>query len=130
MPILTNLIWGIRWGVKFTLVYSAFALLVLLFGGSATFRQSGATFLLTIGLYVFGGLIAGAIVGLLRPLARWATGATIVGIIAAVPVCVMGRYVIDQSPWTVGDTIVWSIMAVIGGGLCGFFAKRISERRP
>ncbi|HEX5438980.1 MAG TPA: hypothetical protein VFW98_17645 [Gemmatimonadaceae bacterium] len=129
MPLLQNLGWGVRWGLKFAVVYSAFALIALLFGGAAVFQHSGTTFVFAIGLYFAAGLVAGAIVGVLRPVTRGPIGAAIVGVIAAIPICVLTRFSIDRSPWTIADTIAWSALAVLWGAPCGYFAKRIASRR-
>jgi hypothetical protein len=82
----SNAYWGMRWGLAFASLYCLWAVVVLLLGGEAAFRKQGITFGETIGAYLGGGVLAGAVVGFLRPLLKWAWGAPVVGVVAAIPV--------------------------------------------
>ena len=74
-----------------------------------------------IAVYLLGGMAAGAIAGLLRPLARRPAGAIIVGIVASAPLFygIIGT-IAGFSPWTANNTIALGISVLVfgvGGGL-------------
>jgi hypothetical protein len=79
MKVLKNLRWGLGAGLFFACFFSAWVAVVYLFRGSAPFEARSVTLLSTVARYFGGGLLAGAIVGLLRSLTRWRLGAMAVG---------------------------------------------------
>ena len=70
-------------GLAFACLYSLYVCGLYLLDGSAPFARLGTTLGIVIGTYFFGGISAGVVVGLLKPIARWRAGAIVVGIIAA-----------------------------------------------
>ena len=77
------------WGIKHSLWYIAFFSviatgLVLLTGG-AVLAEYRLSLVAILGCYLLGGVVAGAVVGLLRPLTRTRSGAILVGTIAILP---------------------------------------------
>jgi len=85
-PIGTRLYWGAKWGVRFGLTFIAYAAVIFILRGSASAEGRVPSFAGVATIYLFGGIAAGSIVGMLLPLTRWALGAAAVGVIAAVPV--------------------------------------------
>ena len=80
-----NTLWGIRYGGIFGLLYSAWAIVIFLVGGQEAFARRGTTVGEVIVLYLAGGAIASAIVGMLRPLMYHRPGAALVCFLSVVP---------------------------------------------
>lgn len=103
-PILEDLHWGIRWGIYgavfFTGLAAIPALLRFLLNVEEVDGHRLPSFPVIIGLYLFGGVFGGAIVGLLRPLARSWWGMRLVGIVAAVPFCFAVSVALSGLSWT------------------------------
>lgn len=74
---------GARYGAIFAALYSVYALGLYLLRGAEPFRRDGTTIGAVILAYVFGGVVAGAVVGALQPLIRFRVGAMLVFGIAA-----------------------------------------------
>lgn len=71
--------------------------------------------------YISIGLMAGAVVGLLRPLIQWRFGAYLVGLIAGVPVAVGLIICVRGFPqqWDFADRALVPIFVVIAGFVIG-----------
>lgn len=83
-----NLAWGLEAGIFFaavTVVLAIIPALIRALVGTHVWWQKGLSFLAIIGLYLFGGITGGVIVGLLRPWTRYWWGRRMVGALAAVP---------------------------------------------
>ncbi|HEX6964639.1 MAG TPA: hypothetical protein VF166_02495 [Gemmatimonadaceae bacterium] len=83
-----DLRWGIRWGLATALLFSLYALGIFVFasvGARTNYFASNSPWLVVVS-YFAGGIGGGVIAGLLRPLARWALGTMVMGILAAFPV--------------------------------------------
>jgi hypothetical protein len=76
----------VKVGLFFAGFYSLFVLLIYPFRGEEPSQSTGVGLVAIIVTYVIGGMLGGAIVGLLRPLMRERWGAILVGMIAALPV--------------------------------------------
>jgi hypothetical protein len=88
---LGNVRWGVTWGLRLALLFSAWVAFLMLANRSLILRVSGVhpvNGLQVIGIYVGGGIGGGIVVGLLRPLSRWALGAALLGLLAALPFAV------------------------------------------
>jgi integral membrane sensor domain MASE1 len=74
------------------------------------------TFLAIIGVYLFGGFVGGAVVGLLRPVSRWWVGRRLMGVVVAVPITLGIRYAVyGWHPWSGTELENWTFTAVIWG---------------
>lgn len=122
-PVLRNLLWGIRLGLTFAAVFSAWIVILIVLNGSLTLRLRGgytANALTVIAAYLWGGMAAGAIVGLARPLGRNRVGAALIGVLAAAPVYAGMRVAVEGlAPWRGTDTLVVAILSVVVGGFGG-----------
>lgn len=96
--------------------YCAFVVLLFLVRGASPFERRGVSLGAVLLLYVFGGLSAGAIVGLLRPITRARAGAMLVGIPAAVPT-VIALVVLHQGMPGSWDEATWRGVALLSGFL-------------
>lgn len=85
--LLRDVTWGARLGLWFGLFYSLVStVIVVIRGGALSSRAVSLQGL--IGLYLSMGLVAGALVGLMRPVARNRLGACVVGTVVTIPVIV------------------------------------------
>jgi len=81
-----NLKWGVKGGLAFAAVYCLWVGLLSLIGGPETFSHLGVTVTSLMATYVAVGVLAGAVIGLLRPLTGNDFGAFVVGYLAALPI--------------------------------------------
>jgi len=134
-PLLKNLRWGVFWGACGAVFYGAYAVLLYLFAGAQAFSSKGATLGGTLGAYALGGVGAGVVLGLLRPLVRWWWGAALVGFFCAIPVWLGGLLAIQSfTPPSRDDLYMVLILSGISGPVCGVIArkrwKRLESQAP
>ena len=96
MRVIRNVIWGVGYGLAFAALFMAWAVIARIIGGADAFGEKGTTLLTVLALYLFGGVAAGGIVGLLRPIVRWRIGSVLVGIIAAEVIYGAGWIALNQ----------------------------------
>lgn len=116
-----NVFWGIRRGLYFASGFSVFVLIEYLLLGSAPFSHAGVTLGEVIALYFAAGILAGGLVGILRPLNRTFAGATTIGILAAAVVYGLAMITIAGLPnrWHVEHWIGLMVLSVAVGGYLG-----------
>lgn len=123
-----NLLWGIRYGVIFAAFYCATALAIFAVGGSGAFARYNISLGRTLACYLLGGIIGGAVLGLLRPLTRSWVGSAFVGVLATLPVALIlarAMGVVDAKELT----FVVSICSLGWGIPGGLSMHRIFSRR-
>lgn len=127
----TNLRWGVIAGLFFACFYSLFVTGLYLLRGSAPFEANETTYGQVVLSYFGTGIVAGALVGLLRPLLRWRLGAVVVGVVAAFAVFV-GISLVDQggfSQWDAGTWRMCAVLAVLLGAPCALIRWHRSRAR-
>ena len=116
---LGNVVWGAAWGLFLAACFTVIAAvpaLIRAFTGPAHVWQKGLSFFAIIGVYLFGGIIGGALVGLLRPVSRWWVGRRLIGVVVAVPVGIAIRYTVyGWHSWTTTELENWTITTIIWG---------------
>jgi hypothetical protein len=112
-----NVLWGLRNGALFGLIFSAWAVVELFVGGPETFSRQGTSFVEVIGLYLVGGSFAGAIVGMLRPFAYHRLGAAVVGFFSALPLAIGTKLMLSGFKWALVDGIYLFFFPLLLG--CG-----------
>ena len=121
---------GARWGLAAASCYIAWAVVLFVVSGGATFHEKDASFGGVVVAYAVGGLAGGAIVGLLLPLMRFRFGAFIVGVIAFVPVELGFRVVeFGFAPWRYDDTLMVITLSTLLGGFGGLVVKEVMSDR-
>jgi hypothetical protein len=82
--------------------------------------------------YTLGATAAGAIAGLLRPLANRASGAALVGVVAAIPMSVTADiFIFPASPGSPENLIESAFSCVLLGTFCGISIRWAYRRyRP
>jgi hypothetical protein len=114
-------------------VLAVWATVVFVIHGSAPFERGHLTYGRTVALYVAGGTIAGAIVGALKPLARYDIGVPVVGIVAAFPAVVGFRIATKGiSGWSAFDAAFvgfTSLLVGLGGALVYLRYRDASKRQ-
>ena len=124
-----NLKWGVKGGLGFAAVYCLWVGLLFLIGGPETFRRLGVTLTTVIATYVTVGVVAGAVIGLLRPLTGNGFGAFVVGYLAAVPItaglmiCLSGW----PSTWAGRRWHEFPILVLVFGTMVGFELNRRAD---
>ena len=108
-------------GLSAGVVLSVWIVVLTVLNGSLTLRVRGheISAVGTVALYLAGGLLAGVIVGIGFPLLRWAIGAAVLGVIAAVPFAIgiqvlRSGFIIDST-----SALSAAIFAVVFGGVLG-----------
>ena len=94
---IANLIWGVGLGVLFGVILALLGVLILVTKGSEAVGRVGASPRAITAGYLLGGAMAGAVVGLLRPIASRPFGAALVGMVAAVPVSVLFQIILGEA---------------------------------
>src|SRR5690349_14268786 len=80
-----NLLWGAKHGLSIAIVFTIWISVLFFIGGSTAFEKNHTTFQAVVALYLIGGPIAGAIVGLFRPGLQKLGVAILAGSTAAIP---------------------------------------------
>jgi len=81
-----NVLWGLALGLFGAVFFSVIAIVFWILGGPGVFEGNGTTLGATLLAYLVGGLLAGGLLGVLRPIARHWVGAAIVGVVCATAV--------------------------------------------
>lgn len=81
-----NVIWGVTQGAIMALAYSILALIIYAVLGNYALHTPGLTIGAVLISYWVGGLTAGCLIGLLRPLSRFNWGPYVIGAIAGTAV--------------------------------------------
>jgi hypothetical protein len=116
-----NIRWGVRGGLLAATGYSVWASAVYLVRGPGAFDQHGTSLPEIIVLYFVGGLIAGAVVGALRPLTESREGMVVVGVVAALPILFALFFYLFGSPeaWSAKHWFLWVILSLVCGVSAG-----------
>lgn len=120
-PFLTNLRWGVGLGLAFAAFYSLYVTAWYLIEGSQPFDRLHTSLLMVIASYAFGGVTAGAFVGVMRPYLRIRLVAILVGILAAVFVFIGVAVASDGMPWrwTRNSWLSTAICSLLLGSFAG-----------
>lgn len=115
---LADIRWGVQYGMGFAILFSICAVIQRITVGPTAFDQYHATIVGVLGIYFGGGLVSGVLVGLLRPLAKYALGAALVGFIAAFPVILaIDKLMRGGEAWSYIDTVVVTVSSAGLGSL-------------
>ncbi len=115
MRLLANVRSGASIGATFGTIYALWALVMYLIGGKA-FANGEFTLVGVCIFYLAGGVVAGSIVGLMRPLLRHAGSAPLVGVAACIPLAIGFRVLYKGlTAWTRTDTLFLMIWPVVFG---------------
>lgn len=129
-----NVVWGLKWGLKMAAGFSLIAIVVLattelLPGPPAELPVPALHF---FALYVACGVISGSFVGAFRPQLANRWGATVIGILAAVP-WYFGIRVLafGWENWSAFDIVFLVIAPIVVGGPVSqlIWAREHSSRR-
>ena len=99
-PIPDRLRWGVRNGIGISLIYVAFAALQFLLNAHVR-ATYGDTLVAITGVYLIGGCLGGAMVGLLLPFIRSRSACGIVGFLVVLPMAILIHSVwLTNSDWS------------------------------
>jgi hypothetical protein len=121
-----NARWGVRWGLRVAVVFAAIAILsallrVALLDIDRTALASATA--QTLVLYMVAAIVAGSIVGVLRPLSVTWLGAFLVGFVAGVPVA-LGALLMIVGPGGMTSSVI-ALGAVMAIGWSGVASSMI-----
>lgn len=115
IALLGNLLFGIGFGLTFALLLSLYVAVLALVRGSLWIPEYEVSTLIVIKGYLVGGVLGGAVFGLLKPLARTTLTRTIMGMVVGIVVYgAMATAVEEHAAWTSAPAI---IAGVLVGGL-------------
>ena len=130
-----NLRWGVGNGLYMACFFTVVVVLIRVF---ADHNSSSASHRLSlpviIGVYVVGGVLAGAIVGVLRPLTRYAIGAMLVSLPAFLPIATLITMAYEGSPEHWGKA-VWETVLLLtctagpGFGLVTWLSSQTHKKK-
>lgn len=112
-----NLLGGLVMGLVFSVILSVGVGVLYWIGGPTTSHDTGWPLPSLIGLYVFGGVTGGLLLGLMLPLTTWRWGAVLVGMIVATPVYLAVGLIEYEDPI---DIVAGLIVAGVVGGCVGY----------
>jgi hypothetical protein len=117
-------------GVVMATFFTAWITILYLVGGRRVFEELNTSFLAALISYFAAGIIGGALVGLLQPLARTLVGTMIVGAIASLVVCLSAQTTLKGAIWTSNrPTLITTILiAIVVGFVLGPLAAREVRR--
>lgn len=99
--------------------FSAFLIVLLLFGGGEALSDLGVSPVAAILLYLLGALAGGIVAGLLNPLAHSRVGFVAVGIAATVPMSIGTGVLLSGAFWERPESLFAFVFTtvVFGGGV-------------
>jgi hypothetical protein len=130
MQLWKRLLWGARVGAIFGSLFALVALVVFVLGGQRAFDVQHTSLGSVLLTYLLGGVGAGLITGLLRPLTAWKIGAALVGFLAAIPVGVLLRSATGGSgPWSGSEATTLVIFCAVLGAPLGVAYREVFADR-
>jgi peptidoglycan/LPS O-acetylase OafA/YrhL len=132
-PLLTNIRKGIILGGVTAILFCLWISFIYAVEGSRPFTEKGITYLGTIATYLGMGIISGAIVGLLLPIARNTIGSYAVGFVGALPIAcgIVIQHSGLPSHWDVETQTLVPVLVIVGGIAIGNeINKRRSKSQP
>lgn len=118
-----NILWGMRRGLAFAGVISAFVLVLYVANGASNFAKLGLSVPEIILIYAIGGVLTGAVVGAMRPWTKSRLGAMVTGVAAALPASLALGLALYGTPsqWhrtTLANCVIYAvIMGIVGGNV-------------
>jgi hypothetical protein len=94
------------YGLAIGAIYSVIALAIFAASGEEAFRREGTTVEMAVMLYLVGGALGGALVGVLLPWVTSRPRAAIVGAVAMTPFSVALELTIESGAANVGEWVV------------------------
>ncbi|GAC1418077.1 MAG: hypothetical protein NVSMB53_17120 [Gemmatimonadaceae bacterium] len=116
-----NVVLGARIGLGMGAIFTVWVTVVFLVSGTAPFHKQGTSYPAMVALYLVGGPVVGAIIGLFRPLIGNLLGAVFVCILASVPLAAAFLVMFEgPPPWTPSSMGFIPFAAVVLGTMGGF----------
>ena len=125
-----NLRWGIQGGLFFAAIYIAWVTILFLVRGREPFDRLGVNLPVVVAVYLAGGVLSGAVIGLLRPFATRKVGAYLISIIAALPVLTGIAISLQGLPgrWDLATRLVVPFLSVAFGLALGDLLWKAASR--
>jgi hypothetical protein len=123
-----NLRTGLRWGVAYSAVYSAYVVGLWVFRGDAPFEHNNTTLGAVLLAYWGSGVLVGAMVGILLPFGVTWYGAAVLGVLGAYPtlyLILVGMQ--PRSEWFTSVPLMALLGSTIVGPMCGIGLWRLNR---
>lgn len=123
--------WGLGWGLWLAGLFSIFGSALFLMQGTVLGHPSRFSFPAVILGYFAMGLVGGVLAGVMRPLARWRLGATILGVIVGILVYAIAMIIaVGQKKFLSPPGLISTlILGTVIGGLFGHNTWTKYDRR-
>jgi hypothetical protein len=125
-----NILWVIRWGITCAALFSIYVGVLFAIGHAELAETYGMTVGAIMVGYFAAGLVAGTVVGILRPLTRWIFDASLVGFVAGVGVAaalVIGEQSIAD--WSRAEIIKVLVLGTLWGPAGGIGLRAIFRNK-
>lgn len=116
---------GLRLGAAFAAAYSIFAVIVFVVSGGRAVESLEWGLFGLLAAYCCGGLLTGALGGLLSPLARSSARAYGVGIVSSAPTFAAIAIASGDSPVSEVGAVGIVLLSLTLGGICGVIVREV-----
>lgn len=127
-----NVRWGVSKGLKFAVFCVLFLIVPLIARAIEPEGQRPVSFPLVVVGYFAGAVLGGAVIGALRPLARWPGGSILIGIVAGPLIMAALGPAMFGSPdtWGVDEVLSIVVPGMMLGAILGAVLPRTMGRGP
>ena len=116
----SNLRWGVGYGLKFGVAFSILISVLWALGGAQSVRREGMSYSLVVACYLAMGLVGGIIVGILRSWSHTRLGAIAIGLFVALEAFWIVNLALSGLHWDTDTYIAAGFLVPfwgIGGGV-------------
>jgi hypothetical protein len=127
-----RIVWGMRWGARFAVVFGGFAALLFILDGPRSFREYGTSLQRVLAVYAVSGVVGGLILGLAKPILRYPAGSAVTGLLVGTCVGVAFAAFDHSLSWALWDLALPGMFALAGslGGLAAYRRVKQLGRLP
>ena len=118
---------GVGIGLRFALVYAVVGAVAYLAGSASADPRYDFSLVQLLGSYLAGGLLTGAMGGMLAPLVRNNSAAFAAGVVASAPTFLLLFWTLMEVRDTTKLLVLTVMISLLLGGPCGIVMRNIFE---